>query len=82
KASAGYSIASWPVDLDPQYARLLRKNPPAWKFYTAQPPGYRKLVNHWITSAKQERTRLARLELLMTHSARGERIPRLVRKKP
>ena len=81
KTSAGYSIAGLPVDLDPQYAKLLRKHPSAWKFYAAQPPGYRKLVNHWITSAKQERTRVARLELLVTHSARGERIPRFIRKK-
>jgi len=59
----------------------MRKNAAAWKFYQAQPPGYRKMVTHWVTSAKQEATRLARLEILMTHSARGERIPRLTRKK-
>ena len=81
KKSTGYSIAALPVDLDPAYAKRLRKNPAAWKFFQAQPPGYRKLVNHWVTSAKQESTRLARLEVVMVHSARGERIPRYTRKK-
>jgi uncharacterized protein YdeI (YjbR/CyaY-like superfamily) len=82
KTSTGYSIASLPVDLDPVYAKLLRKNPAAWKFFQAQPPGYRKMVNHWVTNAKQESTRLSRLETVMLHSAREERIPRYSRKKP
>jgi len=81
KEHKGYSIAALTTELDPKYAKLMRKNAAAWKFYQAQPPGYRKMVTHWVTSAKQEATRLARLEILMTHSARGERIPRLTRKK-
>lgn len=81
KEHKGYSIAALTTELDPKYAKLMRKNAAAWKFYQAQPPGYRKMVTHWVTSAKQEATRRARLEILMTHSARGERIPRLTRKK-
>ena len=81
KEHTGYSIAALTTELDPKYAKLMRKNAAAWKFYQAQPPGYRKMVTHWVTSAKQEATRMARLEILMTHSARGERIPRLTRKK-
>jgi len=81
KEHKGYSIAALTTELDPKYAKLMRKNAAAWKFYQAQPPGYRKMVTHWVTNAKQEATRMARLEILMTHSARGERIPRLTRKK-
>ena len=81
KEHTGYSMAALTTELDPKYAKLMRKNAAAWKFYQAQPPGYRKMVTHWVTSAKQEATRMARLEILMTHSARGERIPRLTRKK-
>ena len=81
KKSGGYSIASRSADLDPKYARLLRRNAAAWKFYHAQPPGYRKAVNHWLTSARQETTRLARLEKLVLHFARGERLPQHTRKK-
>ncbi len=81
KDHKGYSIANRTVDLDPKYAKLMRKNAAAWKFYLAQPPGYRKQVNHWVTSAKQEATRLSRLEKLVFHSARGERLPQLTRKK-
>lgn len=81
KKSGGYSIAALTTELDAKYAKLLRRNADAWKFFQAQPPGYRKMVNHWLTSAKQETTRLSRLEKLMLHCARGEKIPRFVRKK-
>jgi uncharacterized protein YdeI (YjbR/CyaY-like superfamily) len=84
KQSDGYSIAKLKVDLDPKYTRLLRKNTKAWRFYQAQPPGYRKMVNWWVVRAKQEATRLSRLETLIAHSEKGERVPRFIprRKKP
>jgi uncharacterized protein YdeI (YjbR/CyaY-like superfamily) len=81
KTSPGYSIASRSTELDAPYAKLLRKHPAAWTFFQAQPPGYRKMVGHWITGAKQESTRRERLELLIAHSSRGERLPRYTRKK-
>jgi uncharacterized protein YdeI (YjbR/CyaY-like superfamily) len=84
KKSAGYSLAKLSVDLDPKYARVMRKNTKAWRFYKAQPPGYRKLVNWWVVRAKQEATRLSRLQTLISHSEKGERVPRFTpqRKKP
>jgi uncharacterized protein YdeI (YjbR/CyaY-like superfamily) len=53
---------------------LLRENQAAWEFFHAQPPGYRKVVSWWVISAKQEATRLKRLEKLIEASARGRRI--------
>jgi uncharacterized protein YdeI (YjbR/CyaY-like superfamily) len=53
----------------------LKANTAAWRFFEGQPPSYRKVVCWWIVSAKKEETRLKRLEKLMAHSAKGERIP-------
>ena len=51
-----------------------RANEAAWAFFQAQPPGYRRTVIHWVTSAKREETRLKRLETLIEDSANGRRI--------
>jgi len=46
----------------------------AWAFFQAQPPGYQGTMLHWVTSAKQEKTRLRRLNRILDASARGERV--------
>jgi uncharacterized protein YdeI (YjbR/CyaY-like superfamily) len=55
------------------YAGRMKKHKAAWAFFQAQPPGYRKTIGWWIVSAKQEATRLKRLERLIEESARGKR---------
>jgi uncharacterized protein YdeI (YjbR/CyaY-like superfamily) len=55
-----------------------KANAKAWAFYESQPPGYRRVVQHFVTRAKQEATRKRRLELVIKHSAKGERIPQLI----
>jgi uncharacterized protein YdeI (YjbR/CyaY-like superfamily) len=62
--------AALPPDLEERF----KANRAAWAFFTAQPPGYRKIVTWWIVSAKQEATRLRRLETLIADSAAGRRI--------
>jgi uncharacterized protein YdeI (YjbR/CyaY-like superfamily) len=52
----------------------LKRNKTAWKFFAAQPPSYRKTMNWWIVSAKQEETRLKRLDKLIEASAQGLRL--------
>jgi hypothetical protein len=74
-----YSFEQKNVALDEKYVKTFRRNRPAWSFYQAQPPGYRKLTTHWVMSAKHESTRLSRLARLIAHSAAGERIPQLER---
>jgi uncharacterized protein YdeI (YjbR/CyaY-like superfamily) len=59
--------------LEEPYASKFRKNKSAWAFFQAQPPSYRKKVGWWIISAKQEATRLKRLQKGMELSARRER---------
>lgn len=46
----------------------------AWAYFEAAPPGYRKVMLHWITKAKREETRSKRLAQLMRACAAGERL--------
>ena len=69
-----YSYEQRSPELPELYAKKLKKNTAAWKFFEAQPPSYRKAVNWWIVSAKQEETRLKRLHKLIENSAAGQRI--------
>ena len=52
-----------------------RKNGKAWADWEKRPPGYRKVVLHWVTSAKRPETRAKRLAILIESSSRGEKIP-------
>ncbi|HKB66574.1 MAG TPA: YdeI/OmpD-associated family protein [Pyrinomonadaceae bacterium] len=70
-----YSYEQRSPELPAQYAKKLKKNATAWKFFQAQPPSYRKAVNWWVLSAKQEETRLKRLDKLIEDSAAGRRVP-------
>lgn len=49
-------------------------NPSAWDFFTAQAPSYKKVMTHWIMTAKQEKTRIARLEKTIQISEQQKRI--------
>ena len=52
-----------------------RKQKVAWTDWEKRPPGYRKVVLHWVTSAKRPETRAKRLATLIRSSAAGEKIP-------
>jgi uncharacterized protein YdeI (YjbR/CyaY-like superfamily) len=73
--SGVYSYEQRSPKLPRVYAKKFQRNLPAWKFFQAQPPSYRKAVNWWVVCAKQQATRLKRLEKLIDYSARSERIP-------
>jgi uncharacterized protein YdeI (YjbR/CyaY-like superfamily) len=87
-ASGMAALSRKPDDSGTRYAFEKRpeKFPPAmvkqfkamsaagWKFFAAQPPGYQRLMIHWVTSAKQEATREKRLAQLVEKSAGGKRI--------
>jgi len=55
--------------------KLFRKDKAAWADWEKRPPGYRKTVLHWVTSAKKPETRAKRLATLIQSSAAGEKIP-------
>jgi len=51
-----------------------RKQRAAWRFFEDTPPGYRRVVLHWVTSARKPETREARLAKLMQACALGQRL--------
>jgi uncharacterized protein YdeI (YjbR/CyaY-like superfamily) len=69
-----YSYEQRNPELVEPYASRLKRNKKAWDFYQAQPPGYRKMMNWYIVSAKQEETRLKRLQRLIEYSAQSKRL--------
>jgi uncharacterized protein YdeI (YjbR/CyaY-like superfamily) len=69
-----YSYEQRSPELPDQYAKKLKKNLAAWKFYRAQPPSYRKAVNWYVLSAKKEETRIKRLDVLIEYSAKEQRM--------
>ena len=73
-----YSYEQRSPELPDHYGKKLKKNLAAWKFFSAQPPSYRKAANWWVVSAKKEETRLKRLDNLIQHSARGQGIPQFI----
>lgn len=73
-----YSYENRPQALGDGYEKKFRANKKAWDFYQAQPAGYRRVSSFWVSSAKQEETRLRRLEQLIACSAKGERLPQLI----
>jgi len=46
----------------------------AWAYFEGTPPSYKKVVLHWITTAKRPATRSARFAKLVQACASGERL--------
>jgi uncharacterized protein YdeI (YjbR/CyaY-like superfamily) len=69
-----YSYEQRSTELVEAYLGKLRRNQAAWRFFQAQPSGYRKQMNWFVVSAKKEETRLKRLEKLIEASAKGLRL--------
>lgn len=55
--------------------RQLSADPRAAAFWDASPPSYRRLCVSWVTTAKQEATRVKRMAQLIEDSAAGRLIP-------
>ena len=79
RVKSEYSFESRPRALGRDELRAFRAKAEAWRFFSAQPPGYRRLCCFWIMSAKRPETRERRLALLIFHSGRGRRLPPLAR---
>jgi uncharacterized protein YdeI (YjbR/CyaY-like superfamily) len=74
KRSGLYSYENRPKAFDAAVERAFKANKDAWAFFTAQPPGYRKVCVFFVMEAKKEETRARRLERLMKVSSEGKRI--------
>jgi uncharacterized protein YdeI (YjbR/CyaY-like superfamily) len=69
-----YSFEKPPKEFDAPLLKRFKSNKKAWSFWEKQPPGYRKILTHWVMSAKQEATRERRLASLIETSADGARV--------
>ncbi|SHL75049.1 YdeI/OmpD-associated family protein [Flavobacterium chilense] len=69
-----YSHEKEPAVLDPDFEKQFKANPLAWKYFNEQAPSYKKVMIHWIMSAKQEKTRISRLEKTIHISAEQKRM--------
>ncbi|MGZ8312450.1 MAG: YdeI/OmpD-associated family protein [Allosphingosinicella sp.] len=71
-------------ELTAEEATRFRRDEAAWADWQRRPPGYRRVVLHWIASAKKPETRERRLATLIADSAAGRKIAGvdISRKKP
>lgn len=76
----GYSYSQEKIALNDAFEKTFRKNKKAWEFFRSQAPSYQNVAIHWIMSAKQEPTRIKRLETLISDSAAGLRLAHQRRK--
>jgi uncharacterized protein YdeI (YjbR/CyaY-like superfamily) len=60
--------------LDREQERRFKADAKAWKWFQAQPAGYRRTATYWVISAKRPETRERRLEQLIEDSAAGRTI--------
>lgn len=63
--------------LEGHYLTAFKKHPLAYHYFEQEAPSYRKAASRWVMTAKQEATRLRRLEVLIEFSKEGQRIPSL-----
>lgn len=69
-----YSYENESVFLDSDFEKQFKENEIAWDFFMKQAPSYKKAVLRWMMSAKQEKTRLSRLEKIIKESGQQKRV--------
>ena len=71
KKSKIYSYEKEEVKFPQNFKNQFKANKKAWNYFQALAPSYRKVSTHWVMNAKQETTRLKRLNQLISESAAG-----------
>lgn len=74
KKSAIYSHESEMKELSDALQQQFEAHMKAWEFFNAQAPSYKKRIIHWIMSAKQEPTRVSRLQKAIAESAAQQKM--------
>jgi uncharacterized protein YdeI (YjbR/CyaY-like superfamily) len=69
-----YSHENEALNLTAAFKKKFKAENIAWRFFNQQAPSYKKVMIHWIMSAKQEKTRLLRLEKTIRVSAQQKRM--------
>ncbi len=81
KKSKMYSFENSEKPLEPKYVRIFKSNKKAWDFFSQQAPSYQKVARWWIRNAKQEATRLRRLQSLIEASSQQIKLDQFLSKK-
>lgn len=79
KKSEVYSFEQHKIALSKEYIAIFKANKSAWKNFNEMIPSYKRPAIWWVMSAKQEATRLRRLETLISDSEQGRKIKQLRR---
>ena len=69
-----YAYENSEIVFNKSYEKLFIANKKAWAFYQTTTPTYRKITTRWVMSAKQEATRLKRLDELIRDCSLGKKI--------
>lgn len=72
--SAVYLRRKEAIALDTFLENQFKENKKAWDYFVAQAPSYKKVMIHWIMSAKQEKTKQARLDKTIFFSEQEKRV--------
>jgi len=68
-----YAYENKDIPLSEEFEVTFKNNKKAWSFFTSQAPSYQKTARHWVMRAKQEKTKLKRLNDLIIASENQER---------
>ena len=71
--TAIYSYEREAASFSDDQQRRFEADAPAWAFFQAQAPSWRRAITHWVSSAKREETRERRFNQLMEDSRAGHR---------
>ena len=74
KKAGRYSFENRPKALAPALEQRFRVNARAWRFFSAQPPGYRRLCMFFVMSAKKQETQVRRLDAVIAASSEEKRL--------
>ena len=66
-----YSYEKEEVELTADFKNQFKANQKAWDYFQSLATSYRKVSTHWVMNAKQETTRIKRLNQLIADSAAG-----------
>ncbi len=74
-----YAYEQKDVKLDKEFEKIFKANKKAWEYFQSQPPSYKKQTIWGIINAKQESTKIKRLNELIKDSESHQHIKRLRR---
>lgn len=69
-----YSFEKEAAKLDDTFEEIFKSNQIAWDFFAKQPPSYKKTHIYWVMTARQEATKISRLNKLITASEQHMRL--------